>query len=131
MFVYIWLGLKREHKDNLELLQKDHDEALFKLRGQQATSVEYYIEKIQGLEEELQTLRPANKKKSSVISIGENNHSVANSTDSSNEPNKKCDEEIAKVVEAGRVHSIVKREVCLILFTKKFVYNFSQKNSVK
>ena len=74
---------------------------------------------IQGLEEELQTLRPANKKKSSVISIGENNHSVANSTDSSNEPNKKCDEEIAKVVGAGRVHSIVKREVCFILFAKK------------
>ena len=49
MFVYILLGLKREHKDNLELLQKDHDEALFKLRGQQATSVEYYIEKIQGV----------------------------------------------------------------------------------
>ena len=47
-FFYI-LGLKREHKDNLELLQKDHDEALFKLRGQQATSVEYYIEKIQGV----------------------------------------------------------------------------------
>ena len=115
MFVYIWLGLKREHKDNLELLQKDHDEALFKLRGQQATSVEYYIEKIQGLEEELQTLRPSNKKKSSVISIGENNHSgVNNSTDSSNEPTKKCDEEIAKIVEAGRVHSIVKREVCFI-----------------
>ena len=70
---------------------------------------------IQGLEEELQTLRPANKKKSSVISIGENNHSgVNNSTDSSNEPTKKCDEEIAKVVEAGRVHSIVKREVSFI-----------------
>ena len=48
VFFYI-LGLKREHKDNLELLQKDHDEALFKLRGQQATSVEYYIEKIQGV----------------------------------------------------------------------------------
>ena len=47
--VFYILGLKREHKDNLELLQKDHDEALFKLRGQQATSVEYYIEKIQGV----------------------------------------------------------------------------------
>ena len=27
------LGLKREQKDNLELMQKAHDEALFKLRG--------------------------------------------------------------------------------------------------
>ena len=48
------LGLKRENKDNLELVQKEHDEALFKLRGEQATSVEYYVEKIQTLEEQLQ-----------------------------------------------------------------------------
>ena len=60
------MGLKREHKDNLELLQKDHDEALFKQRGEQATSVEYYVEKIQNLEEELQTLRPKSKKNSII-----------------------------------------------------------------
>ena len=60
------MGLKREHKDNLELLQKDHDEALFKQRGEQATSVEYYVEKIQNLEEELQSLRPKSKKNSII-----------------------------------------------------------------
>ena len=61
------LGLKRENKDNLELVQKQHDEALFKLRGEQATSVEYYVEKIQTLEEQLQKLNVSGTKKKSFI----------------------------------------------------------------
>ena len=61
------LGLKRENKDNLELVQKQHDEALFKLRGEQATSVEYYVEKIQTLEEQLQNLNVSGTKKKSFI----------------------------------------------------------------
>merc|ERR1719510_511639 len=72
------MGLKREHKDNLELLQKDHDEALFKLRGQQATSVEYYVEKIQALEEEIQSLK-SHKKKAFVEAFPISDESPENS----------------------------------------------------
>ena len=67
------LGLKRENKDNLELVQKEHDEALFKFRGEQAISVEYYVEKIQALEDQLQNLnKPGNKKKSFILNDDEN-----------------------------------------------------------
>merc|ERR1719367_1086704 len=41
------MKLKREHKDKIKEMQKEIDEALFKVRGEQALSVEYYVDKIQ------------------------------------------------------------------------------------
>ena len=80
------MGLKREHKDNLELMQKDHDEALFKLRGEQATSLEYYVEKIQSLEEQLQNQQENRKKSFNSSSPAANaaaNFPAKNESDSS------------------------------------------------
>ena len=94
------MGLKREHKDNLELLQKDHDEALFKLRGEQATSVEYYVEKIQQLEEELAKFN-SSKKKSITFPLNNDEDKVLDK------------EEASKVVEEGTVQKIIKREISL------------------
>merc|ERR1719348_532261 len=51
------MGLKREHKENIEKMRKDQDEALFKVRGEQAESMVYYVDKIQELENELGRLR--------------------------------------------------------------------------
>jgi hypothetical protein len=41
------MGLKREHRETLELIRKQHDEELFKIRGEQALPVQYHVEKIQ------------------------------------------------------------------------------------
>ena len=41
------LGLKREHKERLTEMQKLHEEEMFKVRGEKAVSVEYYVKKIQ------------------------------------------------------------------------------------
>eukprot|EP00092_Neocalanus_flemingeri_P034648 GFUD01037690.1.p1 GENE.GFUD01037690.1~~GFUD01037690.1.p1 ORF type:complete len:617 (+),score=161.08 GFUD01037690.1:261-1853(+) len=35
------MGLRREHKENIEKMRKDQDEALFKVRGEQAESMVY------------------------------------------------------------------------------------------
>jgi len=51
------MGLKREHKENIEKMRKDQDEALFKVRGEQAESMVYYVDKIQELENELGRIR--------------------------------------------------------------------------
>ena len=41
------MGLKREHREALEVLRKEHDGELFKIRGEQALPVQYHVEKIQ------------------------------------------------------------------------------------
>jgi hypothetical protein len=41
------MGLKREHRETVEMLRKEHDEELFKIRGEQALPVQYHVEKIQ------------------------------------------------------------------------------------
>lgn len=41
------MGLKREHRESVELLLKRHDEELFKIRGEQALPLQYHVEKIQ------------------------------------------------------------------------------------
>jgi hypothetical protein len=41
------MGLKREHREAVEMLRKEHDEELFKIRGEQALPVQYHVEKIQ------------------------------------------------------------------------------------
>ena len=97
------MGLKREHKDNLELLQKEHDEALFKLRGEQATSVEYYVEKIQTLEEELKG-KPNQKKSLPQVPIFQ---------DQQQEDHKVETIDASKDIEEGKVQKLVKREVSL------------------
>ena len=51
------MKLKREHKEKLREMQKEIDEALFKMRGEQAVSVEYYVEKIQQLEDNIKELK--------------------------------------------------------------------------
>jgi len=62
------MGLKREHKENIEKMRKDQDEAIFKIvqelclirvnvRGEQAESMVYYVDKIQELENELGRIR--------------------------------------------------------------------------
>ena len=95
------MGLKREHKDNLELLQKEHDEALFKLRGEQATSLEYYVEKIQSLEEELKG-KPNQKKSLPQVPIfqEQDDHKVETI-------------DASKDIQEGKVQKLVKREVSL------------------
>ena len=47
------MSLKRCHRDQLELIRKEQDEALFKLRGEQAVLSEHYVDKIQQLEEQI------------------------------------------------------------------------------
>ncbi|QQP35507.1 Cappuccino [Caligus rogercresseyi] len=53
------LGLKRQMKESISALKKEHDEELFKLRGEQAAieSLEYYVEKITALESEIEELK--------------------------------------------------------------------------
>ena len=51
------MKLKREHKEKIKEMQKDIDEALFKVRGEQALSVEYYVDKIQQLEDNIKELK--------------------------------------------------------------------------
>ena len=105
------LGLKRENKDNLELVQKEHDEALFKLRGEQATSVEYYVEKIQTLEEQLQNQnKQVGNKKKSFPGINEEEKPIS---PEDVEETSKTNLEASKVVEEGTVQKIVKREISL------------------
>ena len=41
------MGLKREHRETVDMLRKEHDEELFKIRGEQALPVQYHVEKIQ------------------------------------------------------------------------------------
>ena len=41
------MGLKREHKEALVEIQKLHEEEMFKVRGEKAVSVEYYVKKIE------------------------------------------------------------------------------------
>ena len=51
------MKLKREHKEKIREMQKEIDEALFKVRGEQAVSVEYYVDKIQQLENNVKELQ--------------------------------------------------------------------------
>ena len=48
-FIYILLqmGLIREHRETVDQIRKEHDEELFKIRGEQALPVQYHVEKIQ------------------------------------------------------------------------------------
>jgi len=48
------MKLKREHREEVTLIRKEHDEELFKIRGEQALPVQYHVEKIQQLEAEIQ-----------------------------------------------------------------------------
>ena len=41
------MGLKREHRETVDQIRKEHDEELFKIRGEQALPVQYHVEKIQ------------------------------------------------------------------------------------
>jgi hypothetical protein len=48
------MKLKREHREEISFLRKEHDEELFKIRGEQALPIQYHVEKIQQLESEIQ-----------------------------------------------------------------------------
>jgi hypothetical protein len=45
------MGLKREHRETVDQIRKEHDEELFKIRGEQALPVQYHVEKIQQVHE--------------------------------------------------------------------------------
>lgn len=102
------MGLKREHKESIELLRKEQDEALFELRGEQAIVSEHNVKKIQELEAEIQSLReggpksPIRKERSASV--------CSNSSTSSS--SKAVNAEIANVsrVVEGRVSEVVKQE---------------------
>jgi len=106
------MGMKREHKENIEQMRKDQDEALFKVRGEQAESMVYYVDKIQELENELnriRSLRSSDKVKNMKLVECEDNDDDDehddNQVDTNNEGN------LGKVKCMGElVSSVVSRE---------------------
>ena len=82
LWLQMMLGLKREHKEKLEEKQKFHDEDMFKIRGEQAVSVEYYVRKIQDLENDIKQLKasggvlPKKTKMTSVTLNKDDEHQV-------------------------------------------------------
>lgn len=51
------MGLKREHKESLETIQKKQEISLFNLRGEQAEKLCSYDDKIKQLEAEIDALK--------------------------------------------------------------------------
>lgn len=55
----IVMGLKREHRESLDALQKDQDVSLFNMRGEQAEKLCAYEEQIRNLELQVENLKKA------------------------------------------------------------------------
>ncbi|TRY63309.1 hypothetical protein TCAL_13592 [Tigriopus californicus] len=105
------LGLKREHKDSIELLRKEQDEALFELRGEQAIVSEHNVKKIQELEAEIQSLREGGVggPKSPTRKERSGSECSNSSTSSSSKAVNAEIADVSRVVE-GRVSEVVKQE---------------------
>ena len=66
------MKLKREHKEKIREMQTGIDEAMFKVRGEQAVSIEYHVKKIEQLEHTIKELKAnggviSNKKNESAV----------------------------------------------------------------
>lgn len=59
------MGLKREHKESLEQIEREQDVSLFNLRGEQAEKLCQYEQRIRDLELELEKLKTV-----SAIQVG-------------------------------------------------------------
>ena len=101
------MGLKREHKENIEAIRKEQDVALFNLRGEQAVLIEHYVETINALEAEL-----IEKKKSDVAKAADKSdpHDLAPPKSPAAATTLSEIADVTKVVE-GRVSEVVKKEV--------------------
>ncbi|XP_040576965.1 uncharacterized protein capu [Lepeophtheirus salmonis] len=109
------LGLKRQLKESIETLKKEHDEELFKLRGEQAAteSLEYYVDKITNLESDIDQLKRAQRNRSESPSQGPISlSSLPPSTDRDSSDIEVKGEiiEVTKVVK-GRVNQVLQNEV--------------------
>ncbi len=60
-------ALASARRDHLETSRKEQDEALFKLRGEQAVLSEHYVETIQKLEEEVRLLKRGSQRSLSSL----------------------------------------------------------------
>ena len=59
--------MKREHRQSLDVIERDHELSLFNMRGQQAAKMCQYEDKIKELEEQIQSLNE--RLKTQVISF--------------------------------------------------------------
>ncbi len=96
---------RREYKEGMDRLRKEQDEALFKVRGEQAVLSEHYVYTIQKLEEEVKKLS-----RGSTKSLTEETNTMTTNERTVSSPSKEDLRSVSKAVE-GRVSEVVKQEV--------------------
>lgn len=65
------MGLKREHKESLDRVERDQEVNLFNLRGEQAEKLCQYEQKIRELEVELEKLKTVSAIQVRLFSLGD------------------------------------------------------------
>lgn len=70
-FQQVVMGLKREHKESLDRVERDQEVNLFNLRGEQAEKLCQYEQKIRELEVELEKLKTVSAIQVRLFSLGD------------------------------------------------------------
>ena len=56
-FQQVVMGMKREHRESLEKIERGHEVSLFNMRGETASKLCQYEDKIRQLEEQVEKLQ--------------------------------------------------------------------------